>query len=138
VWDQVQGVHSLTLSCCIILESPRQHAQNAYIDLMADVMECRADTEPLHMKIAIYHHKRAEEGHAMLLQLSDMKVVLTPGLRLLTQLDPDGLYNFNAPQMLESIRTHADEYMHVVLGDQLLADMDAKGALKVYSNFKLL
>ncbi len=49
----------------IILESPRQHAQNAYIDLMADVMECRVDTAPLHMKIAIYHHKHAEEGHVM-------------------------------------------------------------------------
>ncbi len=74
----------------------------------------------------------------MQLQLSDMKVVLMPGLRLLTQLDLDGLYNFNAPQMLESITPHAEEYRHVVLRDQLLADMDAKGALKVYSNFKLL
>jgi hypothetical protein len=40
MWDQLQGVHRLTLSCCIIIESPRQHAQHAYIDLMADVMEC--------------------------------------------------------------------------------------------------
>ncbi len=38
--DQIQGVHRLTLSCRIIHESPRQHAQNAYIDFMADVMEC--------------------------------------------------------------------------------------------------
>ncbi len=40
MWDQLQGAHRLTLGCCIILESPRQHSQNAYIDLMADVMEC--------------------------------------------------------------------------------------------------
>ena len=40
MWDQPQGAHRLTLSCCIILESPKKHAQNAYIDLMADVMEC--------------------------------------------------------------------------------------------------
>jgi hypothetical protein len=43
---------------------------------MADVMERGANTAPLNMKIAIYHHKRAEEGHVMPLQLSDMKVVL--------------------------------------------------------------
>ncbi len=53
----------------MILESPKQHAQDAYFDLMADVMECGADTAPLHMQIALYHHKRAEEGHAMQLQL---------------------------------------------------------------------
>ncbi len=40
MWVQLQGVHRLTLSCCIIIESPRQHAQHAYIDLMAEVMEC--------------------------------------------------------------------------------------------------
>ncbi len=40
MWDQLQGVHHLTLSCCIILESPRQQAPNAYNDLMAEVMEC--------------------------------------------------------------------------------------------------
>jgi hypothetical protein len=40
MWYQLQGVYCLTLSCCIIRESPRQHAQSAYIDLMAEVMEC--------------------------------------------------------------------------------------------------
>jgi hypothetical protein len=35
------------------------------------------------------------------LQLSDMKMVLMPRLNLLTQLDPEGLYEFNAPQMRE-------------------------------------
>jgi hypothetical protein len=138
MWDQVQSVHRLTLSCCIILESPRQHAQHAYIDLMADVMECGADPTPLHLKIAIYHHKRMEAGDAMPLKLSDMKEVLMPRLRLLTQLDPDGLYEFNAPQMRELIRPHADEYQRVVLRDQLPEGMDVKGALKVYRNFKLL
>ncbi len=39
MWFQLQGVPRLILSCCIILESPRQHAQIAYIDLMAEVME---------------------------------------------------------------------------------------------------
>ncbi len=66
-------VHRLTLSCGIFLECPKQHAQNMYIDLMADAMECGADTAPLHMMIVTRHHKRAEEGHAMQLQLSDMK-----------------------------------------------------------------
>jgi hypothetical protein len=138
MWDQLQGVHRLTLSCCVILESPRQHAQHAYIDLMADVMECGADPTPVHLKIAIYHHKRVEAGDAMPLKLSDMKEVLMPRLRLLTQLDPDGLYEFNAPQMRELIRPHADEYQRVVLRDQLPEGMDVKGALKVYRNFKLL
>ena len=64
---------------------------------MADVMECGADPSPLHLKIAIYHHNRVEAGDAMPLQLSDMKVVLMPRLRLLTQLDTEGLYEFNAP-----------------------------------------
>jgi hypothetical protein len=39
MWNQLQGAHRLTLSCCIILESPWQHAQNEYMDLMADIME---------------------------------------------------------------------------------------------------
>jgi hypothetical protein len=62
--------------------------------LCACVMECGADTASLHVKVAIYHHKRAEERPAMQLQLSDMKVILMPRLRLLTvtQLDQDGLY----------------------------------------------
>ncbi len=76
----------------------------------------------------------------MPLQLSDMKMVLTgmPRLRLLTQLDQEGLYEFNTPQMRELIRPHAEEYRRVVLRDQLPGDMDVKGALKVYCNFKLL
>ncbi len=71
----------------------------------------------------------------MLLQLSDMKMVLMPRLRLLAQLDPEGLYEFNAPQMQALIRPHAEEYRRVVLKDQLPEDMDVKGALKVYCNF---
>jgi hypothetical protein len=74
----------------------------------------------------------------MQLQLSDMKMVLMPRLRLLTQLDPEGPYEFNTPQMLELIRPHAEEYRRIVLKDQLQEDMDVKGALKVYRNFKLL
>ncbi len=63
MWDQLQGAHRLTLSYCIILESPRQHAQNVYIDLMADVMECGADPAPLHLKIA-YITTRAKRRDA--------------------------------------------------------------------------
>ena len=74
----------------------------------------------------------------MQLQLSDMKMVLMPRLLLLTQLDLEGLYEFNAPQMRELIRPHAEEYRPVVLRDQLPEDMDVKGTLKVYLNFKLL
>ncbi len=48
------------------------------------------------------------------------------------------MYEFNAPQMRELIRPHAEEYRRVVLRDQLPEDMDVKGALKVYRNFKLL
>jgi hypothetical protein len=105
---------------------------------MADVMECGADPTPLHLKIAIYHHKRVEVGHAMPFPLSDMRVVLMPRLRLLNQLDPEGLYEFNAPQMRELIRPHAEEYRRVVLRDQPPEGMDVKGARKVYRNFKLL
>ncbi len=43
MWDQLQSVHSLTLICCINLYSTSQNAQNAHIDLMADIMECGAD-----------------------------------------------------------------------------------------------
>ncbi len=101
-------------------------------------MLTRPSASPLraHLKIAIYHHKRVEAGHVMQLQLSDMKVVLMPSLRLLTQLDPEG--QVNTPQMLEFFRPHAEEYRRVVLRDQLPEDMDVKGALKVYHNFKLL
>ncbi len=77
----------------------------------------------------------------MPLQPSDMKLMLMPRLRLLTQLDPEGLYEFNAPQMRELIRPHAEEYTQyrrIVLKDHLPEDMDVKGALKVYRNFKLL
>ncbi len=70
-------------------------------------------------------------------QLSDLKVVLMPTGRLclFNQLDPDE-FNRCAPQMLALIRPHADEYRRVVLRDQLPADMDVKGALKVYRNFR--
>jgi hypothetical protein len=61
-----------------------------------------------------------------------------PRLRLLTQLDPEGLYELNATQMRELTRPHVEEYRRVVLKDQLPEDMDVKDALKVYSNFKLL
>ncbi len=71
----------------------------------------------------------------MQLQPSDMKLVLMPRLRLLIKLDLEGLYEFNAPQMRELIRPHAEEYRRVVLRDQLPEDMDVKSALKVYSNF---
>ncbi len=74
----------------------------------------------------------------MQLQLSDMKKVLMPRLRLLTQLDPEGLYELNTPQMRELIRPHTEEYRRCVLRDQLMEVMDVKGALKVYCNFKLL
>ncbi len=104
---------------------------------MADVKECRADPAPLHLKIAIYHHKHAEKGHMMPLQLSDMKMVLMPRLCLLTQLDLEGLYKFNAPQIRELTRPNTEEYWRVVLRDQLPEDMDIKGALKVYYNFKV-
>jgi hypothetical protein len=75
-------------------------------------------------------HKYAEEGHAMPLQLSDMKVVLMPRLCLLTKLDTDGLYEFNTPQMrkLIRLRPHAEEYRRIVLRDQLPVDIDVKGA----------
>ncbi len=74
----------------------------------------------------------------MPLQLSDMKMVLMPRPCFLTQLDPEGLHKFNTPQMRELIRPHTEENRHVVLRDQLPEDMDVKGALKVYRNFKLL
>jgi hypothetical protein len=40
MWDQVQDMHRLTLSCCIVLESSKHNSQHAYIDLMAEVLEC--------------------------------------------------------------------------------------------------
>ncbi len=67
----------------------------------------------------------------MQLQLSDMKMVLMPRLHLLTQMDPEGLYEFNAPQMRELIRPHAEEYRRVVLKDQLPEDMNVKGARSI-------
>jgi hypothetical protein len=74
----------------------------------------------------------------MQLQLSNTKMVLIPRLCLLTQLDPGGMYAFNEPQMQELIRPHAEGCRRCLLKDQLLEDMDVKGALKVYHNFKLL
>ncbi len=58
-----------------------------------------------------------------------MKVVLMPRLRLLTQLDQEGLYEFNAPQMREFIRPHAEEYRRV--GVLIGARGDAGGRLCV-------
>ena len=40
MWDQVQSVHRLTLSCCVIVESPKHNAQYNFDDLMMEVMEC--------------------------------------------------------------------------------------------------
>ncbi len=67
----------------------------------------------------------------MQLQLSDMKMVLMPRLCLLTQLDPEGLYEFNAPQMRELIRHNAEEYRCVVLKDQLPEDMDVSRSIAI-------
>ena len=53
MWDQVQTMHRLTLSCCVIIESSRQNAQALFVDLMAEVLECGADLTPLHMKISL-------------------------------------------------------------------------------------
>ncbi len=58
MWDQVQDMRSLTLSCCIVLESSEHNSQTAYIDLMVEVLECGADNAPLHIKIALSHHER--------------------------------------------------------------------------------
>jgi hypothetical protein len=52
MWDQVQDMHCLTLSCCIVLESSKHISQHAYIELMAELMECNA---PLHIKIELSH-----------------------------------------------------------------------------------
>jgi hypothetical protein len=106
--------------------------------MMAEVMEFGAETAPLHMEITLSHHKRARTRTKLALQLSDLKVVLMPSLRLLTILDPDGEYEFNAPQMRVLLRPYAKEYRRVVLRDQLPADMDVQGALKVYRDFKVL
>ncbi len=40
--------------------------------------------------------------------------------------------------MQELIGQYAEEYRRIVLRDHLPADMDVKGAIKVYKNFKLL
>ena len=135
MYDLVQETHRLTLSCCIILDKPT--AEYAFFDLMAEVMECGADTAPLHMKIAIYHHQRAETGDQLPLALEDVKTVLMPRQRLFNLVDPDGDYEFNAPQMRRLIRPYAEEYTRVVLRDQLPPGMTVKEAIKVYKNFKL-
>ena len=138
MFDIVQDAHRLTLSCCIVIESFKAHAQDAFIDLIAEVMECGTDATPLHMKIAMYHHERAQRGDKLPIELAEVKEVLMPRLRLLKLVDPDGEYEFNAPQMRRLIKPHAEEYKRVVLKDQLPPGMTVKEALKVYGNFKLL
>jgi hypothetical protein len=93
---------------------------------------------PLHIKIALSHHERARDGHKLQIELSDLKTVLVPRRRLLTQLDPEGRFEYNALQMRELIRQYAKEYKRVVIKGQIPANMDVKGAIKVYRNFKLL
>ena len=61
MWDQVQSVHRLTLSCCVILDSTKHNAQYLFDDLMMEVMECGSDPTPLHMKISLAHHVRARD-----------------------------------------------------------------------------
>jgi hypothetical protein len=70
------------------------------------------------------------------LKLSDLKTVLMPRRHLLTQLDPEGKCQFKAPQMRELIRQYAKDNKQVVLRDQILVNMDVKGAIKVCHNFK--
>ncbi len=93
IWD--------TLSCCIVLESSKHNRQHAYIDLVAEVLECGADNAPLHIKIALSHHERARDGHKLQIELSELKTVLMPRLRLPTH--PEGRFKYNAPQMQELI-----------------------------------
>ena len=68
---------------------------------------------------------------------SDWKTVLMPRRHHLTQLDLEGKFNSNAPRMRDMIRPYAEEYKRVVLKDQIQANMDVKGEIKAYHNFKL-
>jgi hypothetical protein len=61
-----------------------------------------------------------------------------PRRRLFTQLDLEGRFEYNAPQMQALIRPYAKEYKRVALKDQIPVNMNVKGAIKVYYNFKLL
>ena len=63
--------------------------------------------------------------------------MLMPRRHHLTQLDLEGKFNSNAPRMRDMIRPYAEEYKRVVLKDQIQANMDVKGEIKAYHNFKL-
>jgi hypothetical protein len=91
----------------------------------------------LNIKIALSHHERARDGHKLRIELLELKTMLMPRRHLLSQLDQEGSFEYNALQM-ELIRQYAKEYKRVVLKDQIQANMDVKGAIKVYRNFKLL
>ena len=138
MYDRVQAVHRLTLSCCLVIESTKSQAQYAFNDVMVEVMECGATMAPLHLKVEAYHLHRAQTGDGMPLRLSDVKTVLMPRKRLFKRLDPDGEHEFNAPKMRALIAPHAEQYKRIVLEDKLPPGMDVKGALDVYKNFKLL
>ncbi len=104
---------------------------------MAEVLGCEADNAPFHIKIALSHHKCARHGHKLQIKLSELTVFM-PRRRLLTQLDQEGRFEYNATQMRELIRQYAEECERVVLKDQIQANMDVNGTIKVYCNFKLL
>jgi hypothetical protein len=73
------------------------------------------DNAPLHIKIALSHHERTRHEHKLRIELSELKTAFMTRQRLLTQLDPEGRFEYNAPQMRELIRQYAEEYKRNVL-----------------------
>ena len=83
-------MHPKTLSACFVLESSTR-VNNLVVlrDLLEVVMESGARDAPLHLKILAMHEDFRERGQDLIIQLSDLKLVLMPRQWLLKKLDPD-------------------------------------------------
>ncbi len=131
MWDGVQAGHPKTLSLCFVVtfSSKKPNIPILYRDILEEIMECRTQATPLHLKIAAWHDNLKCIKESSQIANSDEKIVLMPRQALLNKLDP--LETLSVPKVCEMLAPYLIEYQQLILQDRPVADMDIKGALQI-------
>ena len=137
MYDAVQDMHPKTLSCCFVLEpSTRVNTLVILRDLLEVVMESGARDAPLHLKILAMHEDFREAGQDLIIQLSDLKLVLMPRQWLLKKLDPDN--KLTVTQLRAALEDDMIEYKALIVEDWLDPNLDVKDVMRIYRKFNLI
>jgi hypothetical protein len=92
--------------------------------------------DPFHLKVAAWRDNSIRAGHKLQFGLDEVKTVLMPRQGLFKKLDPLG--TMLVPEVLNMLSPYVIKYQQLVLQDRPAADMDIKGALKIYKSFHQL